>query len=71
MSVFLGLFSALEGEHLSRLISEKGRVEASEIGVVDLGLSETFKSLKYAKRLLDRKNRTKKRHNFIILLRYC
>ena len=54
MSVFLGLFSALEGEHLSRLISEKGRVEASEIGVVDLGLSETFKSLKYAKRLLDR-----------------
>ena len=41
LRVLLGLFSALEGEHLSRLMSEKGRVEASEIGVVDLGLSET------------------------------
>ena len=41
LRVLLDLFSAFEGEHLSRLINEKGRVEASEIGVVDLGLSET------------------------------
>ena len=38
--MFLGLFSAFEGEHLSRFISEKGRLEASDIGVAGFGISE-------------------------------